>query len=75
MYKLLLKSTFIISISFMPYYALSQDSTGIEEVVVTAEKRDKIYKMFHHQLLLFLILKLKELLIKICSIYRHLFQV
>ena len=41
MYKLLLKSTFIISISFMPYYAFSQDSSGIEEVVVTAEKREQ----------------------------------
>ena len=41
MYKLLLKSTFIISISFMPYYAFSQDSSGIEEVIVTAEKREQ----------------------------------
>ena len=25
----------------MPYYAFSQDSSGIEEVVVTAEKREQ----------------------------------
>jgi iron complex outermembrane receptor protein len=42
MYKFLLKTSFILSLSFIPLYAVSQESSsGIEEIVVTAEKREQ----------------------------------
>jgi outer membrane cobalamin receptor len=42
MYKFLLKTSFILSLSFIPLYVVSQeDSSGIEEIVVTAEKREQ----------------------------------
>ena len=42
MYKFLFKTSFILSLSFIPLYAVSQESnSGIEEIVVTAEKREQ----------------------------------
>ena len=42
MYKFLLKTSFVFSLSFIPLYVVSQDNnSGIEEIVVTAEKREQ----------------------------------
>ena len=49
MYLSLLKKTFIYSLFVLSFGIFAQENTGIEEVVVTAEKESKTYKMFHHQ--------------------------